>query len=87
MIILAHPNEIKHILSNNILLTQKIIKIILTNSGLKDINFYECCLRLLKSLAKQNLFAIEKIFSMGFINKIDEYLFNDICYQYISSKF
>jgi hypothetical protein len=49
----------------------------------RDISFSESCFRLLKSLALQNLFSIEKCFHLGFINHIDEYLENDVCYQYI----
>lgn len=77
------------ILSNYTNLTQKTIKIILSNSSSEkyssiDINFFESCLRLLKSLATQNMFSVEKCFQSGFINRLDEFLLNDICYQYVS---
>jgi hypothetical protein len=65
-------------------LTQKTIKILTLNEN-QDLNFYESCLRLLKTLALSKLFSVEKCFSSGFLNEIDEYLLNDICFQYISS--
>lgn len=85
LLTIAHPNDIKLILPNSTSLTQKTFKIIMANPSSHDVSFYESCFRLLKSLAVQNLFSIEKCFQNGFINIIEDYLLNDICYQYISS--
>jgi hypothetical protein len=51
-----------------------------------DKNFYESPLRLLKSLALNNLLSIDKFFSSGIISKLDKLLISDISFQYVSSK-
>lgn len=73
-------------LNNSYALTQKTIKIYLANQEINETSFYESCLRLLKSLALHNLFSVEKCFNTGFVNKLEDLLLNDICFQYVLGK-
>jgi hypothetical protein len=76
------------LLPNYSQITQKTIKILylLFEMNSVDNNLYENCLRLLKSLASNNLLAIDKFFSSGIICKLDKLLISDISFQYVTSK-
>ncbi len=67
-------------------ITQKTIKIIISILDVNSItkSFYESSFRLLKSLAINGMLSLERFFNMGFINNLQKYLINDVCFQYIS---
>lgn len=84
-LIKAHPNEIKISGNESNKLTNKTIKLFVNNHN-TNILFIESCLRFLKTLSIKNLLSVEDCYYCGIITKLDQFLFNDICYEYISSK-
>lgn len=81
---LANSDDIKLIQPNFSQFTTKTIKIL---SGCPIdrayTSLYESAFRLMKNLALSNMLSIEKVSQSGFINKLDQFLMNDILYQYI----
>ncbi len=52
----------------------------------RDFDLIECCLRFLKTLSQKDLLSIEECHYSGILKKIDEFLINSICFEYISGK-
>ena len=60
---LAHSNDVKLVVNNTYSLTQTTIKLIF-NTDIKEVFIIESLLKLLKSLAMNNLFSVENCFSV-----------------------
>jgi len=61
---IAHSIDVKLVINNTYSLTQTTIKLIFS-SDLRDILMIESLLKLLKSLALNNLFSVENCFSVS----------------------
>ena len=80
---IAHSKEIIEILSNNKnKFNDKLINLLL-NTYIVEKHYYESLLRLLRTFALNNIFIADNL--EDFIGKIDLFMFNDVCIQYILS--